>query len=68
MGQAEVVERLYYVSDCTTADLSVILNLSENSVKNSIRRLKVIGFVELSDRRGYRLTSKGRLFAERYYI
>ena len=68
MSQADVIERLYYLPNTTVRDLSVILNLSEASVKMNIARLKKVKYVMVSEKGGYRLTSKGKDFAERFYI
>ena len=68
MGQGEILERLYYVPELTAVELSIVLNLNNQSVVNCLRRLRKFKYVEMIKNYRYRLTDKGRDFAKRYYI
>jgi Mn-dependent DtxR family transcriptional regulator len=68
VSQAQVLERLYYVDSLSIAELSVILNISTRSVENNIYRLRKIKYIERTEKGRYQLTSKGKDFAERFYI
>lgn len=67
MGQAEVLERLYYVPNLSAEDLSIVLKSSLRSIQHSLQRLKKIRYIKRTDK-GYILTERGRDFAERYYL
>lgn len=67
MAQGDIVERLYYVPKTKAVDLALILDLSQQSVVNSLRRLKKHRYVIMNESFQYSLTKKGVEFFERYF-